>query len=592
MDALAARASSALAPSAPRGADHIAPDCAGQNFYAIDRGLRGLLKLYLTVDDFSRLEPHFDRLGALAVGRLDDWARIADNHPPVLNSRDRFGRDGDWIDYHASYREMEQIAFGDFQFHAMSHRGGALGMDRPLPAVAKYALQYLFVQAEFGLMCPISVTDTSIHLIRKFADAQLKEYLLPKMLSADMAALWKGTQFMTERAGGSDVGAIETVARLQDGAWRLYGDKWFCSHADADVALLLARPEGAPAGTMGLALFALPRRLKDGSRNAYRIVRLKDKLGTRSMASGEILLEGALAYLVGRTDQGFRQMMEQVNLSRLSHGVRASAMMRRCVNEAMTCARTRQAFGKTVIDYPLLRRQLLKIALPTQQSLSMFLFAEHAMDRANAGDKAEEGILRILTPLLKFRACRDNIPVATGAMEVRGGNGYIEEWVQPRLVRDAHIGVLWEGTSNINALDIIMRAVGKSRAHLALETALLKLLDEAAVIPASFRHRLRHTLDRTLRFAEQVAAKPALEDNARKAASALYHATSAVLMTWEAAQPGTDARRALYARLALDHRLSPQDPLAPDEDEWEREAAEILLSERSVSIGEIAGLLS
>src|SRR5882757_4137304 len=335
MDALAARASSGLAPSAPRGADHIAPDCAGQNFYAIDRGLRDLLKLYLALDDFRRREPHFERLGALAGGRLDELARIADKHPPVLQPRDRFGRDEDWIDYHSSYREMEKIAFGDFQFHAMSHRGGALGMDRPLPAVAKYALQYLFVQAEFGLMCPISVTDTSIHLIRKFADAELKEYLLPRMLSADKATQWKGTQFMTERAGGSDVGAIETVARLQDGAWRLYGEKWFCSHADADVALMLARPEGAPEGTKGLALFALPRRLEDGSRNSYRIVRLKDKLGTRSMASGEIRLEGAAAYLVGRLDQGLKQMMDQVNLSRLSHGVRAAAMMRRCVNEAL-----------------------------------------------------------------------------------------------------------------------------------------------------------------------------------------------------------------------------------------------------------------
>ena len=116
---------------------------------------------------------------------------------------------------------MERIAFADFQFHAMSHRGGTLGMDRPLPAVAKYALQYLFVQAEFGLMCPISVTDTSIHLIRKFADQELQDYLLPKMLSADPAVQWKGTQFMTERAGGSDVGTIETVARFEDGGWRL-----------------------------------------------------------------------------------------------------------------------------------------------------------------------------------------------------------------------------------------------------------------------------------------------------------------------------------------------------------------------------------
>src|SRR5712675_298173 len=377
-----------------RGADRIAPDCAGQNFYAIDRGLRDLLQIYLEPDDFRRLEPHFDRLGALAGGRLDQLARAADKHPPVLNARDRSGRDEDWIDYHSSYREMESIAFGDFQFHAMSHRAGTLDMDRPLPAVAKYALQYLFVQAEFGLMCPISVTDTSIHLIRKFASAELKDYLLPRMLSEELATLWKGTQFMTERAGGSDVGAIETVARLQDGIWQLTGDKWFCSHADADVALLLARPEGAPPGTKGLALFALPRRLKDGHRNTYRIVRLKDKLGTRSMASGEIRLEGAVAYLVGEPESGLKQMMEQVNLSRLSHGVRAAAMMRRCVNEAMVAAQTRTAFGETIVNYPLLRRQLLKLMVPTEQALSIMLFAASSMDEANAGSVDAQSLVR------------------------------------------------------------------------------------------------------------------------------------------------------------------------------------------------------
>src|SRR6202011_4185540 len=169
-----------------------------------------------------------------------------------------------------------------------------------------------------------------------------------------------------------------------------------------------------------------------------------------------------------------------------------------------------------------------------EQALSIFLFAANAMDRANAGSKQAESLLRILTPLLKFRACRDNIPVATGSMEVRGGNGYIEEWVNARLVRDAHIGVLWEGTSNINALDIITRAVGKSRAHTELQTALLKLLDQASSVPADFRNRLRQTLDRTIAFAERVAAKPDGEQHARQAASALYHVTSAVLMASEA----------------------------------------------------------
>jgi len=589
MDALAAHKH--LGEASDRAAAHVAPDCAGLNFYACDRGLRDLLPLYLADRDFRALEPQFDRLGALSGGRLDQLAQIADKHPPVLNPRDRLGRDEDWVEYHAAYREMENIAFGDFEFHAMSHRAGTLGLDRPLPAVAKYALQYLFVQAEFGLMCPISVTDTSIHLIRTFASRELQDYLLPKMLSADVAKLWKGTQFMTERSGGSDVGAIETVARHEDGEWRLYGDKWFCSHADADVALLLARPEGAAAGTRGLALFALPRRLRNGRRNAYRIVRLKDKLGTRSMASGEILLEGAIAYLVGDINAGLKQMMEQVNLSRLSHGVRAAAMMRRCVNEAMICAKSRAAFGRTIIDYPLLRRQLLKIALPAEQSLSMFLFTAGAMDRANAGDADAALCLRILTPLLKFRACRDNIPVATGAMEVRGGNGYIEEWVNARLIRDAHIGVLWEGTSNINALDIITRAVGKSSAQRALAATLKRLLDEANAIPAGFRNRLHETLDRALAFAERVAAEPALEADARQAASALYHAASAVLMTWEASRPGCDARRALLARLVLEHRLSARDPLQASAGNWEGQAANLIFAERKVALGEVANLL-
>ena len=572
-------------------ADRLAPDCRGLNFFHIDAGLRQLLPLYLDAATLCHFEPHFDRLGALAGGRLDELAAIADKHPPVLHARDRQGRDEDFIEYHPAYREMEAIAFGDFQFHAMSHRGGVLGFDRPLPPVAKYVFQYLFVQAEFGLMCPISVTDTSIHLVGKYGSDELKALLLPRMLTADLSRQWKGTQFITEKAGGSDVGAIETVARREHGIWRLYGEKWFCSHADADVALLLARPEGAPVGTRGLALFALPRRLEDGSRNTYRIARLKDKLGTRSMASGEICLEGAVAYPVGDLANGFKQMLDQVNLSRLSHGVRAAAMMRRCLNEALAAARGRAVFGRSVVDYPLMRRQLMKLIVPTEQALSMVLFAADAMGRANAGSAEAEHLLRILTPLVKFRACRDNIAVATGAMEARGGNGYIEEWVNPRLVRDAHIGVLWEGTSNINALDIISRAVGKSGAHRTLAAALSKLLDEAAAIPAAFRGRLRATLARAISFAERVAAAPALEANARQAASGLYHATSAVLMAWEASRPNVDGRRAILARLILDHRLSAQDPLEMATGDWEGEAAELLFSDRKISLGEIAGLL-
>jgi acyl-CoA dehydrogenase len=565
-----------------KGSDWIAPDCSGMNFYAVDRGLQDLLRIYLPAEVRTHFEPHFAEMGQLAGGRLDELARIADRHGPVLHARDRYGRDEDWIEYHPSYREMEQIAFGKFQFHAMSHRGGVMGYDKPLPSVAKYAFQYLFVQGEFGLMCPISVTDTSIHLVRKFGSNALQDYLLPKMLSADMATFWKGTQFMMEKAGGSDVGAIETVAREKDGVWRLYGDKWFCSHADADVALMLARPEGAPGGTKGLALFALPRRTKDGKRNKYRIVRLKDKMGTRSMASGEINLEGAEAYLVGQVDQGLKQMMEQVNLSRLSHGVRAASMMRRCVNESLAVARGRSAFGRAVIEFPLMRRQLMKMIVPTEQALSMSMCTADALGR-NARDE-----LRILTGLLKLRACRDNVPVAVGAMEARGGNGAIEDWVNPRLVRDAPIGLLWEGTSNINALDVISRAVGKARAHVALGKMLHARLAESVATPMPFRNALGSALDRALALAERVVDQESL---ARQAGTALYDASSAVLLAWEATRPGADARRALIARFVLTHKLSPQDPLAPEEAAWEAPAADWVLGEKAAALSQIAGLL-
>jgi len=568
----------------------VAPDCAGLNFYDTDHSLRELLPLYLDREEQEVLTPHMRRLGELAGGRLDELARTADRHPPVLHARDRFGVDEDYIEYHPAYREMEQIAFGDFQFHAMGHRAGAFGMTRPVSPRAKYVFQYLFVQAEFGLMCPISVTDTSTHLIRQFADDQLKDLLVPRMLSSDMRTLWKGTQFMTEQTGGSDVGTITTTARKDGNAWRLSGDKWFCSHTDADVALLLARPEGAVAGTKGLALFAMPRQLEDGSRNAYRIVRLKDKLGTRSMASGEIRMDGAFAWLVGDERNGLKQMLGQVNLSRLSHGVRAAAMMRRCVNEALVCAKSRRAFGETIIAFPLLRRQLAKLIVPAEQSLSVMMAAAEALDQANNGSTEAKTVLRILTPLLKFRACRDNVTVATGAMEVRGGNGYIEEWVNARLVRDAHIGLLWEGTSNINALDIIARAVGREGAHKTLAKALHRKLDAASKLPDELRSRLRRALDGAVEFAERVALSEANEDLARQAASALYHATSAALMAWESCASASGGRRALLAQLVLQRRLSPRDPFKGDAPS-ERETIGLLLEDRPLTLAEVGPLL-
>src|SRR3981081_1986046 len=281
------------------GSGLLAPDTSGMNFYRADPALTDLLRIHLPLQLFRHVEPHLDRLGALAGGHLDECARLAERararHVPVLHQRDRFGRDAQWIEYHPAYRELERVAFGEFGIHAMSLRKGIMGWPQPYPVVAKHAFTYLFNQAEFGLGCPINVTDGCAKLLAKFGSEALKAKYLDGLTQTEMSKLTQGGQFMTEKEGGSDVGKLTTIAVQEGDHWRLSGEKWFCSNADAEVVMLLARPEGAVGGTPGVGLFLMPRRLDDGSPNHYRIVRLKDKLGTRSMAAGEVQLERAIA---------------------------------------------------------------------------------------------------------------------------------------------------------------------------------------------------------------------------------------------------------------------------------------------------------
>lgn len=569
----------------------IAPDTTGMNFYLADQGLRDLLDVYLPADLGRHLTPHLERFGGLAANELDALARQADRHPPRLEPRDRFGRDVQSVEFHPAYRELERYAFGELGLHAMSHRAGVLGWNRPLPMVAKHAFTFLFNQAEFGLGCPINVTDSAAYLVRRFGSPELKKRLLDRMLTQDVDRLWQGAQFMTEKEGGSDVGAATTRARREDGEWRLYGEKWFCSNVDADVMTLLARPEGAPEGSAGLGLFVMPKRLADGSPNRYRIVRLKDKLGTRSMASGEIVLEGAAAWPLGDLERGFAQMMEMVNHSRLSNGVKSAALMRRAVHDAGTVLNHRRVFGRPLRQMPLAQRQMLKLLLPSEQALSLWLFTADALDRAEGGpgrrrlDPAAADVLRLATPVLKFRATRDARKVTADAMEMRGGCGYVEDFVNPRLVRDAHLGSIWEGTSNIVALDAIQRAVGRKGCAGALAGELHHRIDEAITVPTPLRDEAHRLVDGATAMAERVAADAGRESQVRQAASALYHATSVALMTWEGSRVHAlrgDARRLLLARLVVEHGLKPRDPLNPPDPARDEAITRALLDPRPV----------
>jgi acyl-CoA dehydrogenase len=573
----------------------LAPDTSGMNFYRADPALTDLLRLHLPDALFRHIEPHLDRLGGLAGGHLDECARLADRHPPVLHQRDRFGSDSQTIEYHPAYRELEKAAFGEFGIHAMSVRKGILGWPDKYPVVAKHAFTFLFNQAEFGLGCPINVTDGCAKLLNNFGSEQLKARYLDGLTQTEMSKLTQGGQFMTEKEGGSDVGTLTSTA-VQDGDhWRLTGEKWFCSNADAEVVMLLARPQGAGPGTRGVGLFLMPRRLEDGSQNHYRIVRLKDKLGTRSMASGEIKLEGAIAYAVGKLDRGFVQMAEMVNSSRLSNGVKSTALMRRAHHDAMTVAKNRVVFGQRIIDLPLARRQLMKIMLATEQALSMSFMTADALDRAEAGSQDAAALLRILTPTLKFRATRDARKVCGDALEMRGGIGYIEEFATARLLRDAHLGSIWEGTGNIVAIDALQRAVGRHGADAALAADLHARLDDSANVPQAWRDRLRGMSDRAIGFAREVASCSDHEAEARRATSLLYHVASAVQLCWEGGridQMRGDARRLLLSRMVVDHRVTTGDPFRLTENNTARAITAHLLGERDVGMAEVGELLS
>jgi acyl-CoA dehydrogenase len=261
----------------------------------------------------------------------------------------------------------------------------------------------------------------------------------------------------------------------------------------------------------------------------------------------------------------------------------------------MTVAANRVVFGSRIIDLPLARRQLMKIMLATEQALSLSFITADALDRTEAGSQDAAALLRILTPTLKFRATRDARKVCGDALEMRGGIGYIEEFATARLLRDAHLGSIWEGTGNIVAIDALTRAVGRHGADAALAADLHARLDDSNGVPQSWRDRLHRQTDRAVLFAREVAGRSDHEAEARRATSLLYHAASAVAFAWEAARIHDmrgDARRLLLSRLVIDHRLAEKDPFRLADGAAQRAIADRLLAERAIGMAEAGELVA
>ena len=422
-----------------------------------DRTLRTWLPRVLPEPLRRDAEASLVALGDYAVHA---YARQTTSTPtePVLTQWDAWGNRIDRIELTETWREGPAIA--------ARHGLVADGHDRALGEFARvqqFAKVYLYHAASAFYSCPLAMTDGVATALRDAANAPLRERVLPHLLSRDPATFWISGQWMTENTGGSDVGGSETVARRDaDGTWRLSGRKWFTSAIHAEVALALARPEGNPAGADGLALFCIETRTADGSWNGITIDRLKDKLGTRELPTAEIHLCDTRAELAGDAANGVRAIAPVLQVTRLWNAFGSLSTMRRCLALTRDYAQRRQAFGRPLIEQPLFADALAGWEAEFEAAFALAMEVALLLGRveSGAGDARDAALHRLLTPLAKLWICKLGVRIASETVEAIGGIGYLEDSGIPLLLRDAQVFPIWEGASNVQALDFL-RALDK-----------------------------------------------------------------------------------------------------------------------------------
>ncbi|WP_422123804.1 acyl-CoA dehydrogenase family protein [Planococcus sp. X10-3] len=436
-----------------------------KNFYTKDETLKKILADFLPTDFHEYATKELAAFGRLAANEIDERARHTDRDgAPKLEKYDRLGEDISHVWVNDGYKKTVEETYATGIVGYVHTEIPELG--RKGNYVYSFAQGYLLSQSEPGFYCPVTLTMATAYLLDHFADDDVKARFLPHVCSTGDTELFEGATFLTERQGGSDVGANEVNAVETAAGYRLYGEKYFASNAGmAGVAMVLARIEGAAEGSRGLTLFAVPWRI-DGKLNGIKIRRLKDKLGVRAVPSGEVEFDGAEAYVVGDSAQGLKYMMEALNLSRICNAVASVGIMKRALDEATEYAERRNAFGRKLTKFPMVQDSLMKLRAKQEFETAAIFDLIVLYDRVAAGEaSAEEQILnRLLIAILKKESAEQAIHFSHEAIELHGGNGYIEDFVTPRLLRDAQVLTVWEGTANILGLELI-RLVNKFDAH-------------------------------------------------------------------------------------------------------------------------------
>jgi len=504
-----------------------APPTLG-NQYDSDSLLREYLERALPPELLQRFEPEYRELGELNGGELFQLSLADLRNEPVHRVWDAWGNRIDQVEVTEVWKRAQILC--------AEHGLVAAGYDSELGQYARihqHVLNYVAQASLDTYNCPLAMTDGAARTLLDSGNQTLIDHALPRLLSRDPATMWTSGQWMTERIGGSDVGQTETVARRDGEHWRLYGTKWFTSATTADMALTLARPEGNPPGGHGLAMFYLELRDENGRLQNLHINRLKDKFGTRKLPTAELTLDGVVAVPVAGLENGVRNITPMLNITRTWNAVGAILGMQRAVALTRNYARKREAFGAALIDKPLHVDTMAEMIAETQGAFLLAFRVVELLGRIESGEasEAEQLLSRLLTPIGKLTTGKQGVAVASEALESFGGAGYVNDTGLPKLLADAQVLPIWEGTTNVLSLDTL-RALkqdgvwdafaGEIRARLgaAADPRLQKAVERTQTAVEHAGQWLQETLEE----------RPLLEAGARRFAMTLGRATELALL--------------------------------------------------------------
>lgn len=474
------------------------------NQYDEDDTLRAYLRRKFPAPMRAEIEPSLRRMGARAI--TDIWALgvAAEASPPRHVPYDPWGRRIDRIEVSDAWKQLERVAAEEgVVATAYERRHGAFSR------IHQFALLYLFGPSSAIYTCPLAMTDGAARVIERHGDDWLRTNSFRRLTTRDPEMFWTSGQWMTERTGGSDISGTSTVARREADGYRLHGTKWFTSATTAPMAMTLARIEGAPAGSAGLSLFYLELRDAAGQLQNIRVHRLKDKLGTRALPTAELTLEGTPARLVSGEGHGVRRMATLLNVTRAYNACCAVGFMRRGLALARSYAHQRRAFGKLLAEQPLHLETLAALQVEFEAAFHLAFRVAELMGKeevAMATD-ADKAVLRLLTPVVKLYTARQAVAAASEVLEAFGGAGYIEDTGLPRLLRDAQVLSIWEGTTNVLSLDTL-RAIEKDGAFppfLADLRGRLETIQTGALLP--LRNRVQEAVGRIEAYLRQGIAR-------------------------------------------------------------------------------------